>query len=60
MKDETIISLVAINAIVALDVYALSLGFNGTGVALAIAGIAGIAGYELKDVLEKVKGIKKA
>lgn len=55
MKDKTIIAIGAIVSILILDIFALSLGYNGTGLMLAIASIAGIAGYEVKNVIERIK-----
>lgn len=38
-----------------LEAYALSLGINGTTLALSIAALAGLGGYELNDVIKRVK-----
>jgi len=47
MKDETIIGLVAIVSIVALEVTNLLCGHNGAMLTLAVGAIAGIAGFVL-------------
>jgi len=61
MNDFTkmiLIAALAILAVLAIEIYALSRGFNGTGLAAALAGVGAIAGYVLKAFLEKIK-IKK-
>jgi len=50
MQDKTAISCTAIMGIVILDVVALLNGIDGTLLLACAAGIAGIAGYELKTV----------
>ena len=45
----------AIVSIAVLEVYALSKGINGTGLSISIAAIAGLAGFEAKSLLNKVK-----
>lgn len=50
MEDATILSCVAIMAIVVLDAIALGMGIDGQLLILCCAAIAGLAGYELKAV----------
>ena len=65
MKNETIevivkgvTVIVAITGIVVLDSIALMNGINGTLFTLAMISIAGLAGYEIQDVLKYIKGDK--
>ena len=65
MKNETIevvtkevTVMVAITGIVVLDAVALMNGINGTLFTLAMIAIAGLAGYEIQDVLKYFKGDK--
>jgi len=47
METDWIISLFAIVCITALEIVALSCGYNGTILSVAVAAIAGIAGYTI-------------
>lgn len=47
MNDETILKVSAIFGIVLIESVALFLGVNGVLLSVAVAGIAGIAGYEI-------------
>lgn len=48
MKIDKVIFIASIIGI--LEAYALSLGINGTVLALAIAALAGLGGYKLHDL----------
>lgn len=37
-----------------IEMYALSLGMNGTALSLSVALIAGLGGFELKEKIKKV------
>lgn len=50
MKDETIITISAITAIIILEAVALIKGINGALFGLVIAAVAGLAGYEIKKI----------
>jgi len=50
-----IVPIVAILAIVGLELYALSQGINGTMLGWAVAIIAGLGGYEVKALREYYK-----
>ena len=54
MKDKTIITVTAIGAITAIEVAALLMGLNGILLTVTIAAIAGLGGYEVKAVKDKV------
>ena len=54
MNDSTIISIIAILAVVALEIVALMLGHNGILLTGALALIAGLAGYEAKNIQTKI------
>ena len=65
MKNETVevvikgvTVIVAITGIVVLDSIALMNGINGTIFTLAMIAIAGLAGYEMTDILKYFKGGK--
>ncbi len=49
----------AIVGIITLEVIALIKGVNGTALSLAIGGIAGLGGYQVKKIKDKIKGGKK-
>ena len=55
MKDKTILAVTAIGAITAIEMIALSIGINGTILALSLAAIAGIGGYEIKNAETKIR-----
>ena len=46
-------TIVAICAIVALEIVALCKGVNGTAFSISIALVAGLGGYKAKDVRDK-------
>ncbi|GAJ09197.1 unnamed protein product [marine sediment metagenome] len=48
-----IVPVVAILAIVGLEIYALSQGINGAVLGWVVAIIAGLGGYEIKALREK-------
>ena len=48
MEDKTVLGATAIIAIAILEGFALYMKVDGTILALALAAIAGIAGYEIK------------
>jgi hypothetical protein len=56
VKGTTIIG--AIAGIVILDSIALMNGINGTMFTLSMIAIAGLGGYEIKDILEIFRGGK--
>ncbi|MBA7582182.1 hypothetical protein ES708_24102 [subsurface metagenome] len=53
-----IVPVVAILAIAGLEIYAISQGVNGTLMSLAFAAIAGLGGYEIKVLRDRVKKVK--
>ena len=53
-----IVPIIAILAIVALEIYALSQGINGTMLGWTVAIIAGLGGYEVKALREKYRNPK--
>ncbi|MCK4722493.1 MAG: hypothetical protein KAT75_04275 [Dehalococcoidia bacterium] len=52
--------IVAIVCIAALEVVALLKGINGAVLGIVIAALAGLGGYEVKVLRDKVKGGKDA
>jgi len=58
MFKGELVTIFAILGLVAVEVFALSQGINGTLLAGVIAVIAGLGGYNAKPVLEKI-GLKK-
>ena len=48
MEDKTVLGATAMLCIAVLEGFAIYMGINGTTLALAVAAIAGIAGYEIK------------
>ena len=50
MKEQTILSLFGIGAIVILEAIALLKGVNGAMLMTSLALIGGIAGYEIKSL----------
>ena len=54
VKDKTIITVTAISAITALEILALSKGIDGTILAAVIASIAGLGGYKIRVLSEKM------
>lgn len=54
-KLQLIIVVVAILVIGSLEAIALSRGLDGTYFALVIAAIAGLAGYKLPGIIQKLK-----
>lgn len=55
MNDKTIVAVASIGAITAIEMVALSMGINGTMIALTVAAIAGLGGYELKSLVGEKK-----
>lgn len=55
MTTNKICVVTSIIGIIILEAYALSKGINGTGLALAIAALGGLGGYELHDVIKLIK-----
>lgn len=53
-----IVPVVAILAIVGLEIYALSQGINGAALGWVVAIIAGLGGYEVKALRERYKKTK--
>lgn len=58
-KNAWIIAGVGIVCITTLEIIVIRNGINGTGLSLAIAGISGLAGFEIKHLINKVKENKK-
>ena len=58
MKDETIKVLWIATLICVLEGFALYLGMNGTALALAIGGLCGLGGYELKSLIDALRRLK--
>ena len=56
-KSVTVI--VAITGIVILDAIALTQGINGTLFTLSMIIVAGLGGFEVRDVLATMKGSKE-
>ncbi len=50
-----IVPIVAILAIVGLEIYALYLSINGTTLAGCLVLVAGLGGYEIKVLRDKIK-----
>jgi hypothetical protein len=55
MKDETIITIIAIIAILILEGLAVFRGMDGTLLAGVIAIVAGLAGYESHKAITEIK-----
>jgi len=52
---RSIIPILAIIAITAIEGYALSRGINGTGLSIALSSIAGIGGWSAKGLADRRK-----
>jgi len=50
-----IVPIVAILAVVALEIYALAQGINGTALSWSIAIVAGLGGYNVKIFRDRTK-----
>lgn len=50
---KCITTVVAISAVVYIEIQALQAGINGTLLSASIAVVAGLGGYELKSILER-------
>ena len=61
MKEENIITLVAMACITGLESAALIAGIDGQAFALCVALVAGLAGFEIKSVIDarKIKKLTK-
>lgn len=55
MKDETILAIVSILAIVVLLMWALYLGYDNILLAAGVACIAGLGGYEVRKRQEETQ-----
>ena len=53
MKDEPIVALVAIIALVALEITAMLTHTDGVFLLPIVAAIAGLGGFELKTILKR-------
>jgi len=53
MKDETMITIVAIVTIGCWEAIALHNGVNGALLAMAFAIVGGLAGYEIRGMIKK-------
>lgn len=51
MCYKYIVSVIAISGVTLIELYALSIGVNGTVMSLSVAAIAGLGGYNLKKVI---------
>ena len=52
---KIITPLAAILGIIILEALAIAKGINGTGLGLAIAGLAGLGGYKLPEIIKHFK-----
>lgn len=59
MQDKTLLSIVGMVLLVVLECVAIFRGINGMLLSGVIAIIAGLAGYNAKPIVEKLKGLKK-
>jgi len=50
MEDKTLLSLGAMLCLTVIEALALWMGYNGTILALVLAAIAGLAGYQIKAI----------
>ena len=57
---EKAIALVAILAIVALEICAMEKGLDGTSLSISVAAISGLGGYTAKKIIDDVKNKAKA
>jgi len=57
--DRLILPIVAIICIAALEVIAITQGIDGATFGLVVAAIAGLAGWQAKNIKDKIKGVKK-
>ena len=51
MCYKYIVSVIAISAVTLIEIYALTIGINGTALSLSMACIGGLGGYNLKKIL---------
>jgi hypothetical protein len=51
MCYKYIVSVIAISAVTLIEIYALTIGVNGTALSLSVACIGGLGGYNLKKVM---------
>ena len=56
MKMEVIVVLIAILAILVVELFALSKGINGQCLRFSVAAMAGLGGYLTKEIILKVRG----
>ncbi len=54
-----LVPVVAILCVTAVLIYTLYLGRNGLVLALGIGSISGLGGYEVKSLIDKIRGAKK-
>ena len=54
-----IVIIVAMVCITGLEVLAMFKGINGITFSLCVAAVAGLGGFKVKDVVDKIKGGKK-
>lgn len=59
MQDKTLLSLGAMLCITILEALALYFGYDSAMLALVFAVIAGLAGYQVKNVMMQEQGRKK-
>ena len=50
--------IVAILAILSLEIFAISQGIDGAALGIAVAAIAGLGGWQAKKIKDKLKGGK--
>lgn len=55
MRDETIITIVAMTLLTAFSAYVIHAGVNDKIASVCIIALAGLGGFKLRDVLEKRK-----
>jgi len=59
MINSSLVVLIAICAITLLESIALLKGLDGHILTVALAFIAGLGGYEIKEIIRAIRGIKK-
>jgi hypothetical protein len=57
MCYKYIVSVIAISAVTLIELYALTIGINGTALSLSVACIAGLGGYNLRKVMGERKWV---
>jgi hypothetical protein len=55
MCYKYIVSVIAISAVTLIELYALTIGINGTALSLSVACVGGLGGYNLRKVMGEQK-----